>query len=451
MPKKKIISDKKSRISFITFIQSIYLTIKSFVSNDLISYASACTFGFLYSLFPILMMIVIVLVRVMHTTPEAVTLFLQNNFDIPSFFNLQGIISSALTVNGITIFEIVLGFSIIMMARRFFASLSAGLNKIFGEETKSSSLIRQLIIFAGEALLIVLVSVTIFILVSSHTLANTPHLNMILDKFPLLSKIVNSLAKKFISIGLLFIAVSVCYKFGSRTKPKFIMCLIMAAGTTVVFNLFLKLMHFFINVTKYNFVFGVLSSTFVILMEVFFFFLIFLFFAQWLFVYQFFDTLLICELYLLPSGEDYKFYSNLKRMLFIRPDFFLHQDEGLLKIKSGEAVYETNESDNGIYYIYKGTIQLIESTHAKTIEKGSLFGIETCFINEPRNETAVALTNCQLIKIAPEIFLQVLEKNQKASIKALTQVRTYFTKFYKNSRIQDTISDEDADEETDEE
>ena len=54
-----------------TFIQESFLTIEFFMQNDLITYASACAFGFLFSLLPILIMTASILIGVLDTSPEA--------------------------------------------------------------------------------------------------------------------------------------------------------------------------------------------------------------------------------------------------------------------------------------------------------------------------------------------------------------------------------------------
>ena len=50
--KSKKIQDWKTRYSLRTLIQEAFLTGNFFVQNDLLTYASACAFGFLFSLLP---------------------------------------------------------------------------------------------------------------------------------------------------------------------------------------------------------------------------------------------------------------------------------------------------------------------------------------------------------------------------------------------------------------
>ena len=63
---------KRRAVTYITIAQSIFLTIKYFVQNRLFSYASACSFDFLFSFIPIAMMIVTILVRILHASPDTV-------------------------------------------------------------------------------------------------------------------------------------------------------------------------------------------------------------------------------------------------------------------------------------------------------------------------------------------------------------------------------------------
>ena len=67
-----IIKDMKNKqnqqnFSSRTLFQSIFLTSDLFVDNSLLQSASSCAFGFLFSLLPVILLILIVLTRILHT------------------------------------------------------------------------------------------------------------------------------------------------------------------------------------------------------------------------------------------------------------------------------------------------------------------------------------------------------------------------------------------------
>jgi membrane protein len=157
---------------------------------------------------------------------------------------------------------------------------------------------------------------------------------------------------------------------------------------------------------------------------------IFLFFAQWLYVAQYFDSLLICELYLLPNKDEDKFFKSLKRALFIQPQFLLRKKDFITILNSGEYIYKKNDTSRDVYYIFSGNVQLIHSTHVYNVEKGNFIGLESAFFDEIKREDAITLSDVELIKIPQEIFISLLERNSKASKKALNQISEYFAKTY---------------------
>ncbi len=161
-------------------------------------------------------------------------------------------------------------------------------------------------------------------------------------------------------------------------------------------------------------------------MGVFFFFIIFFFFAQWLYVYQFFETLLLCELYLLPEKQDGKFFSNIKRFLFINPYFLLKKDSHALNFNDGNFVYRKNSKSEFCFYIASGSILLIHKNEGQVLNQGTFFGEGECLLKKHRQEDAVSIGKSKVIKIHYSVFQKLIEKNPKIGVKALSQIRKYY-------------------------
>ena len=433
------------KITLPTFLQSIYLTGNFFVSNDLLSYASACAFGFLFSFIPIVMMILVILIRFMHASPDMVSKLISSSVAMGNFFNIESFSNSILSIKTVTNFEIVLGITIVWMARRFFASVMGGLNCVFGNDAKPQPIMKQVIVLAGEAILVVAIAVIAFATITLSTINRTSILDKFVNDFPIIqiltSRIVNA-----IPFVILFFAIAAAYKAGSRTKPKFSYCLLASAGSTLVFWLFRKLMGLFINVNKYNLVYGVLSNAIVLLMEMFFFFVIFLFFAQWLYVWQFFDTLLLSELYLLPDHDNTSILASLRRVLFIRPDALLRKNKNIISIPKGKYIYTSGEEGTDAYYLVQGTVQVYHKNHFSFIDRGKFFGEEACMFSGIRSEDALAYTDVKLVRIPEKKFFAILERNPEVSRMALSKISNYFAKFYGRSEYSslEDLSQEDS-------
>ena len=82
--KQKVFPD-----SFRTFFQAIFISFRLFIQNSLSTYASACAFGFFFSMLPVLLMILIVLIRILHAEQNIIYQLYQfvANFIDESQFN----------------------------------------------------------------------------------------------------------------------------------------------------------------------------------------------------------------------------------------------------------------------------------------------------------------------------------------------------------------------------
>ncbi|HAK69134.1 MAG TPA: hypothetical protein DCM57_05685 [Treponema sp.] len=422
---------KSRRFSLNTMLQRTYMTFLFFFSNDLFAYASACAFGFLFSFIPVIMLILVILIRVLHTTPETIYPLFGNNEAVVTFLNLESVTSSIQQITTITNFEIVLGIAIIWMARRFFSSVMGGISCVFRTETPVRPLLSQLIVLAVEAVLIVATSAIIFLIITFNALWNSSFLGEFEKMFPRLTGSFTELIVKTLPYFIIFMVATVFYREGSRAKAKLSICILASALCTITFILFQKLMGIFINLNNYNFVYGVLSNTIVLLMEVFFFFVIFLFFAEFVFVHQYFDTLLISELYLLPDRNNTSLWATFKRLLFLKPRALMRKAGNSISLKKGETIYKEGDKGNCTFYIASGTVKISRPNNVVFFNSGSFFGEEACILDQQRKENATAQTDVKLVRISEEVFYSLLEKNPKVSAKAMSRISKYFARFYR--------------------
>lgn len=398
------------------------------MSNDILSYSSACTFGFLFSFIPTIMIILVILLRFLHASPDTIINLISETEIFSSTVNISDMVSNILAVKKIGSFEIVLGLGIMWMARRFFSSVMAGMNAIYKSAVKSKPVVNQIIIFAGEAVMVIASSVIIFLLMSFRTIKRTQFLTEILSDR--LVKIATSRLINTLPIIILFVVVLALYKEMSTGRPTWKASSIAASFCTVTFWLFQRLMSIFGSMYKYNIVYGVLSNVVILLLDVSFFFLFFFFFAQYLFVYQYFDELLLGELYVLPDRDETSLFPSIKRLLFIRPDYLLHETVNVIHLKKGEYVYRTNEEDDGTYYIAHGAVQILRHNNISFAERGDFFGEQACILNETRKEDVTAYTDVELVRIDSKTFLSLLDKNPEAGRKALSQISSYYAKVF---------------------
>ena len=168
----------------------------------------------------------------------------------------------------------------------------------------------------------------------------------------------------------------------------------------------------------------------VTMLDVFIFFTLFFVFAQLMFVYQFFDDLLLGELYLLPKQNAQKPSHVVRRILFIRPDYLLAKDVNVMHCKKGDIIFSPDDTGTDAYYIARGTVQERRQNGFSFYERGDFFGETSCLYQKKRETTATCETNVDLVRIDADTFREVVTKNGEVASKLLGQISTYFTKLY---------------------
>lgn len=392
--------------------------------NRLLSFAGACSFSFLFSVVPIFVMIAMVLVKILHASPEMVSSVLNVIPEIQNYVDAERVISLVESVKSVHSFEIFIGIFIFWMARRFFASVTDSLQNIFHNRTRRKALLNQIFTFLIELLTISTVSAVLFFYFSLGTIHFFDFLFDFIKNFPVLSWISdNAKSVNFLPDFLIFAVVTILYKGNCGTKPRLSLCVFAGILCTVTFKIFRAAMNAILNVASYNLLYGVLSHVIILLMEIFFFFVFFLFFAQMIFSIQFFDELLLGELYLLPKVDKKGVGGKIKRLLFIRPDFLVASGSGTVHLESGDEIFKNGDSAKYAYYISKGSVNMFFSPDKNVVKRrGEFFGEVDCVLNQKRNCHAAATSSTDLVKIDAEAFRFLVHQNQEASRKVFRKI-----------------------------
>jgi membrane protein len=414
---------REKRNWFKTLLQRLYITWDAFIANDLFTHASAGAYSFILSIFPVLLMVLVVLILVVHTAPEVITSLFGTTELFGGSFDLAPFIASITSIKTIGIFEIILGASIFWMARRFFASLQQGMKRIYRKRGKVKPVKENLIVLAGEALLVVLiVSLAIFLT------AGNAYFDSVIPKSvmtPMLYAVLNNLFT-FAPYGMLFLFLTLVYYFTPRTKPSAAQSALASLACSASFFVVLFVFATFVNMTKYNLVYGIMSNLIVVLLEVYLFFFLFLFFAQYQYVAQYFDSYLLAQLYLLPAYGDPNPFNQLKRMLFIEPVNF-YRDYAIVK-RPGEILFRLGDDTTELYYVWQGTIRL--DMHDQIIEtgRGRVFGEFSSIAGGLRTATAMAMTDAILLKLPAALFQETIEVDAELSRRTLQLISDYVRK-----------------------
>lgn len=415
-------------VSFHTLLQTLYITTRLYGQNGLAVVGQACAFGLMFSLFPI---IFLVLSLALHLV-NGYTPVVENLYSYVEQFLSQeqftGLVSAVMSVKTIGLAEVIAGIGIFWFARRLFFNMMSGYNKIFktrkARNVWTSSLWGMLL----EALFIILCTVILVALVMIRSITGVLDVTKLFpDVLTFMDSWFRPLVTSYLPRSLLFLVIMFSYRYSPGTKPSYKLCAWTSFCTVIAFWGFQILFTVFTNLSRYNLVYGVVANVIVFLLEMVTFFYIYFFMAQYIFVYQFFNELLLAELYLLPSAEEKKGMASVRRWLFYH-DAWLTTTEHTVEVSARQEIYVNGQEDNGsLYYVARGEV-IIESSNGYYVEqgKGTFFGEVSAILERPREMTVIAKTDVTLVRIDRTMFVKILESDNLVTRKLLSKMSRAF-------------------------
>ncbi len=401
-------------------VQKLYITWSAFTANDLTTHATAGAYSFLLSALPLILMVLAILIRVIHASPEIILSFMSENAIFSRTLDPNAFLESIMSVRSVGLMEIVLGLSIFWMARRFFAEIQKGMTVIYRKSGKGKAIKENLIVIAAEVLLIFLIVVLATLMMSGTAIFDSLVRDSLIDRHVI--RAVRALFR-YAPITVIFLFLFLVYLFSPRTKPTVVQSFWAALACTLSFTLVRVVFAGLVNMTRYNLVYGILSNVIVLLLEVYLFFFLFLFFAQFQYVSQFFESFLLVKLYLLPKQDDPNPIARFERALFREPPFYRSKYEFLAN--KGDVLFRIGENSTDLYYIWEGFIRLEMPSQVIELGKGGMFGEFSSIIGGNRTATATATTDCVLLKIPASIFQATIEVDGEMSKRTLQMIADY--------------------------
>lgn len=409
--------------------QIVYLTARGFFKNNLGMCASACTLGFIFSFIPLIMLILTTFIGILHASPAILEGFSALVANITPVFDINGYINGLKHGFVINWVNFLLAVFVIWMARKMFLSIIQSLSKIFNTVAPARPVINQLLTFAGEVFIVVIVAASFFAAFLTRQIFKLPVFERISSLSPILFSHLSNFLVNLVLYIIIFSMTVAAYKIGSGTKPKTRLCIVSALLCTVTFYIAITIISVFMNRANYNTIYGVLGNIIILLFEVYIFFNLFMVFAQMIFTVQFFHSNLLSELYLLPEKNPKNLDDILRRAIFITPSALMTQ-KNMEIFNPGQEIFKNGETVDSVYYLVSGTIREERNDSVKTRSAGSFFGDLDFMIDANHRSAATAISECKVIKIPGDDFSELLDKNPKAAVKAMSKLSRYTTKFY---------------------
>lgn len=406
---------------FTKLLQTLYLTHINYGRNSLFESAASCSFGFVFSFVPVMLMAVSLLSVVLDKYPDIMNYVLALCANFSSVYDIKSLIVYFSQNGSVTFVNVVLSFFIIWVARTFFLSIARSISRIFHNQTPQKAYVIQLMTFIGEFTLILGLIAIVIVSFVLNQLISQPAFDFLREVFPFFFELGLNRISNLLFYLIIFIFTWSVYRFEPRTSPKMGVCFVFAVLQTVSFFLISIWINKFMNLSNYNIIYGAISSVIILMLKVYFFFMSFLFFAQCLFVWQYLDSLLFCEMYMLPPEDSRKIGDIIKRKLFINPSV-LQDEQNTMFLKQGDIIFSNGDESDSVFFIKKGRIIEELENDELIYDKGVFFGEKSAMMKRPRQGTASADCDCEIIRISAENFRSLLLQNPRASAHAMAKL-----------------------------
>lgn len=420
MTKENKTSDNLLTQTFRKFSQFCFLSVKNANENMIWESASACAFGFIFSFIPVVLIIFTVLVTILKLSPDILTYVIDFANQFKSFYDFMPLINALLKMKSISLIEIFLAVWVIWMARKLFYSVISGINRIFRSVTKRLSVVNQMFSIVSEFVVVLIFILVILFSFLFNKLNQLPLFKLLSSSFPVLFSTSSNRLIILVTYFLFFIFSVYSYKVLSGAKPRWRTCIFYAAVSTgVTFGI-----SFFINrfmrITNYNIVYGAISTLVILLFKVYLFFAVFMFCAQMLYVSEFFENLMICELYYAQTVKTNQMNIIFYEKLFKNPLF--SDAFTTIRFSNQQKIYSREDDAEVVFYLKKGIILDVQGNHCKTYRNGDFFGESCIILNENRKSDAIAVGDCEVICIPKDVFQKILAYYPKLGKIALQKI-----------------------------
>jgi len=405
--------------------QFIYLSIENSNHNILWESASACSFGFIFSFIPVLLIIFTILVSVLKVSPGMMNYVMEFCDQVKDIYNFHPMINNLVSIEKFRMIDIFLGIWVIWMARKLFLSIVQGMYRIFRSASKRKKGFNQPLTFITEFAVVIIFIVVILFSFTFDKFIHLPIFQQITTTFPKLFNNSSNILVSSVTYILFFIFTLYCYKFVSGTKPSFGLSFFYAflsTATTFVISFFLNR---FMNFGNYSVIYGTVSALVIVLFKVYMFFVVFLFCAQMIYVSQFFDNLIIAQIYTLPGSKKSDFEKRIvTKYLFNTPALF-KTDTEKLTLGKDEAVYKTGQKSDKVYFILKGSVIETKGELSITHKAGDFFGELDGVLNRGRSTCASTKEKCEFMVLDSAKFQEIARQNPLVSTEAIARLNRF--------------------------
>jgi YihY family inner membrane protein len=394
-----------------SFLQKLMICASLFDRNELINHAAASALFILLAIPPFFLLLIIGLDRYLSAVPEIsarVFDFLRSiNQNLDRDFLVRiGLLSVRTGAFGL------LGLlSLLWAGRRAILAVRRGLSAVFTPEGSRTPLKVHLFSLGVLLLMVAALMVGTFVSVAvQFILGVMAHQPIVREMIPPLLPFLQQLVPAAMTVLMVFLA----YRFVPPQRPGTVTsavgALLCAGSVLLVHSLFSR----FTGVAQYSVIYGVTGSVILLIIWIHLTFVLFFFFAQFVFVLEKLDQILLERLYLLYSASSKTGEGWLDRQLLFRPERLFKNR--LVSLSAGTRLFSEGDEETDVYFLFSGRIGIFlgdgkEERRIAAIEPGETLGEMAHLLGKPRSTTAIVEKDAQLLVIGVDTFEELVRKS----------------------------------------
>lgn len=395
-----------------SFLQRVVITLQLSGANGLANHASACAYGFLLSIAPMLLLITFFIFIFFNPSPRAVVFIFQYIPILGSLFDSQWLESDFFSAGVLGFSGIVSILSIFWAGRILALSMQRALAGVFPVKKNRNPVSNMLVALAITAAVFLLV--VIYILCSPVALRiYRYYLDLTNNRF--LHIFVVLIGSWFSPIILLAVISLLTYLFIPVNPPKRFSAFQGSLFFTLSYTIMYLILGFILDTSNYNFIYGTFGSLIFLLVNVYFFFFLFFIGAQYAYVIDFFDALLFCKMRLSRINAVFRKskFPDLYYLLF--SPYRSSLDKFIQEFKKDEVIISKGDSGNDIYYILEGEVEILlsleDNTSVAVLNTDSFFGEMGYLLSEARTAYIKAKTDVCVLVLPPVLYEAILKND----------------------------------------
>ena len=396
-------------------LQRLWITIEFYGRNGLSNHASAGAYGFLLSAPPVLLIISFAAVRLLANFPELMAGMFEHIGSLFGVFDTGDFISGFLSAAAPGLAGFISAIPIFWAARLCALSIQRSFGVIFPGPRPSPLKATALTLGLG-AIIIIFLFVLIMLLGSRFAVDIYGHARFALA-WPFVSFLLNLPPQAFL-LPCLALVILIFYRIVPAERPRWGYIIPGALACMFFFHIFSSGFSLLVNPDRYNLIYGALGRLFLLLVNVYFFFIFFLFGAQFIMVLGASETLLFIRF-----RQQRSRMANFGNMpdklpgkkpwdkLFAAPPRPL--EKYIKKYEKNDLIFSRGSRGQEVYYIISGKagVYLDDkcSNRIAIINEAQFFGELELMEHEGRSASIKAETELSVMVLPRKLFQNILQ------------------------------------------